>query len=105
MSGLPRRRGTQRRKQVSAVPRDRAGGGSGGGGTTTKPVDFGRISGQAGGVAYVPDECKPKDETGSPDDMFCRTKMTERPLPEENSGVADHRPLNEPNPYDVYGYG
>ena len=72
---------------------------------TKKPVDFGRISGQAGGVAYVPDECKPKDETGSPDDMYVRVKTTERAIPEENFGFADHRPLTQPNAYDMSGYG
>ena len=103
MPGMPRRRGTERRKQVPAVPRHRADRGSGRGRSTTEPVDFSRISGQAGGSADVPDECKPKDETGSSDDMWCRTKMTERALPEENSGFADHRPIAEPSGYDMYG--
>ena len=71
---------------------------------TGHPVDFSRISGQAGGVAYVPDECKPKDETGSPDDMWIRVKVTERLIPEENSGFADHRPLGGSSGYDMYGY-
>lgn len=35
--------------------------------------------------------------------MWCRTKMTERALPEENSGFADHRPIAEPSGYDMYG--
>lgn len=50
----------------------------------------------------MPPECTPKDDTGSADDMWVRTKLTERAIPEENSGFADHRALEAP---PDYGYG
>ncbi len=56
-------------------------------------------------MVYVPDECKPKDATGSEDDMYCRMKQTEPELPiEHNGAIEGYRSLGSESPYDQYGY-
>ena len=70
-----------------------------------KPMRFDQYEHQyTGGPADVPDECRAQEETGSPDDMYCRVKATERAIPEEPSGFQDARPIGDSG-YDMYGYG
>ena len=94
MPKLPGKRGRKRGRDVPAVPRR--------GGDRGQEVDFGRISGQSGGPHEIPAECRPKDATGSEDDMWIRTKTVERSLPEEPMGIT--QPAPEPTSFDPYGY-
>jgi len=69
-----------------------------------KPVRFDQYGHQyTGGSNDVPDECKAKENPGSPDDMFVRVKATERAVPEENSGFPDARPISGEPYYEGYG--
>lgn len=86
-----------RRRPVPPVPGDGAGRGS-------EPIDFTRISGGGGQAHEIPDPCRAKADTGSADDMWIRTKMTERSIPEEAMG-EERSPLPAPDNFmDYYGY-
>ena len=58
-----------------------------------------------GGTADVPEECRAKEDAGSPDDKYCRVKAPERSIPEEASGFQDARPLGGDPYYGGYGGG
>jgi hypothetical protein len=89
---VPRKRGTTGRRKVSAVPRNRANRRRPT--SEAKPIDWSKYEkGQTGGSSQVPDECRPKSDTGSADDMWIRTMVLKPAIPEDIYVPPAHAPL------------
>ena len=82
MPKLPRKRRSPRRRQVQSLPRHGVGGRTRP--AAAEPLDWVKYAkGTTGCTSQVPPECVAKSDTGSGDDMWLRTKLTEPPVPED----------------------